>query len=461
MSTFLLCSTPAHGHVLPVLTVARHLRAQGHRVLVLTSERYADRVRAADAEFTALPAAADVDLDDAGSFPGRAGLTGPAALRFDMINLFLRPGAAQLEALRAVLASERIDAVLTEPLFVGAALLVETPRTERPPVIALGIFPLGVRSRDTAPFGLGVLPRSGVLGRLRNAALGFISERVVFAPVTAEADRIARASLGHSLSRFFLDWHSGADAVVQFTVPEFEYPRSDLSARVRFVGALPATATDVALPDWWSELTGGTPVVHVTQGTVANTDFGQLIAPTITGLAASDVLVIVSTGGRALTGLPAPLPRNVRVADYLPYDRLLPLVDVMVTNGGYGGVQQALAHGVALVVAGQTEDKVEVSARVQWSGAGINLRTNQPTPAAVAAAVHRALADRSYAERAGTLARAFRIRRDWPGSTPSSMSSSELRQPDWARARASARLLWLSICAHAFARTVGHVHQPS
>ena len=43
---------------------------------------------------------------------------------------------------------------------------------------------------------------------------------------------------------------------------------------------------------------------------------------------------------------------------------LLPRTDVLVTNGGYGGVQQALAHGVPLVVAGRTEDKVEVAARV-------------------------------------------------------------------------------------------------
>ena len=36
----------------------------------------------------------------------------------------------------------------------------------------------------------------------------------------------------------------------------------------------------------------------------------------------------------------------------------------MVTNGGYGGVQLALAHGVPLVVAGNTEEKGEIAARV-------------------------------------------------------------------------------------------------
>jgi hypothetical protein len=52
---------------------------------------------------------------------------------------------------------------------------------------------------------------------------------------------------------------------------------------------------------------------------------------------------------------------------------------VMVTNGGYGGVQMALSYGVPLVVAGASEDKPEVGARVAWSGAGLNLKTGKPS----------------------------------------------------------------------------------
>ena len=57
MTTYLLCSTPAHGHVTPLLTIARGLVGDGARVVFLTSPRYADRVRATGAEFAALPAA--------------------------------------------------------------------------------------------------------------------------------------------------------------------------------------------------------------------------------------------------------------------------------------------------------------------------------------------------------------------------------------------------------------------
>jgi len=78
-------------------------------------------------------------------------------------------------------------------------------------------------------------------------------------------------------------------------------------------------------------------------------------------------------------------------------------VDVMVTNGGYGGVQQALANGVPLVVAGDSEDKPEVAARVHWSGTGVNLRTGRPSPAMVARAVRGVLDRPTYRARAQAL----------------------------------------------------------
>ena len=405
MSIYLITSTPAHGHIMPLLQVARHLVSEGDTVRFLTSHRYADRVTATGAEFIALPADADVDLDDAdAAFPDRVGLRGPAALRFDMLNLFLHPASAQLAVLRAEIANGEVDAILTEPLFLGASLLNRTPRAERPPIVVLGSFPLGIADPDVAPFGLGVPPMPGAVGRLRNAVLSTVAAKVIFGPVQREADALSVRETGAPLGRFFLDWHGAADAIIQFTVAGFEYPRRALPDSVHFVGPLAPAASDSALPEWWADLSAGRPVVHVTQGTIANTDFGQLVQPTIRGLADRDVLVVVATGGRTLTDTPADLPANVRVADYLPYDRLLPLVDVMVTNGGYGGVQQALAHGVPLVVAGETEDKVEVSARVGWSRAGVNLRTNRPGAATVAAVVDRVLRDPSYRTRAKELA---------------------------------------------------------
>jgi UDP:flavonoid glycosyltransferase YjiC (YdhE family) len=68
-------------------------------------------------------------------------------------------------------------------------------------------------------------------------------------------------------------------------------------------------------------------------------------------------------------------------------------------NGGFGSVQLAIAHGVPTVVAGTSEDKKEVTAHVDWSGTGINLRTNRPSPRAIAEAVERVLNQPTFRDR--------------------------------------------------------------
>ncbi|MBD7917528.1 DUF1205 domain-containing protein [Cellulomonas sp. Sa3CUA2] len=203
-------------------------------------------------------------------------------------------------------------------------------------------------------------------------------------------------------------WTRAADVTVQCTVPGFEYPRPGLGDTFRLVGPVGvprAGSVDVdpaLLPAWWGDLDGRT-VVHVTQGTVANDDLGQLLRPTIDALADEDVLVVAATGGTPVERL-GPLPGNVRAATMVPYAALLPRTDVMVTNGGYGGVHWALAHGVPLVVAGSTEDKAEVGARVRWSGAGMQLRGNRPAPDQVRAAVRTVRDDPAYRAAARRLA---------------------------------------------------------
>lgn len=418
MTSVLLAATPVRGHVTPLLAVARSLLAVGDRVRFLTGERYREDVVATGADFLPLPAEADFDDRDVdAAFPGRRGLRGPAGIRYDMIEIFLRPVPAQLRAVRAAIAAEPTDALLAESMFAAAAVLTGLPRAERPLIVNLGIVPLALKHPDVAPFGLGIPPRPGALGRLRNALLTVGAEKHVFAPVQRFADTVARAETGRPLPRFFLDWPAGADRLVQFTVPEFEYPRPSLPDTVHFVGPVSRSQpSSTPLPSWWGDLTAGRRVVHVTQGTVANADW-QLIEPTVRGLAEEDVIVVVSTGGRPLESLPRDLPANVRAASFLPYDRLLPLTDVYVTNGGYGGVHYALEHGVPIVVAGRTEDKVEVSARIAWSGTGVDLRTDTPTPARVRDAVRTVLHDGRHRQRAATVGAAIR-RSPGPDAVP-------------------------------------------
>ena len=295
--------------------------------------------------------------------------------------------------------------IVADTMFVGAFPFALGPRARRPAVVCIGVLPLAVTSRDTAPFGAALQPGTTALLHLRNAVLNWATEHIVLRDIQRLAQRRLSETGSPPFSGFFMDLPTRVvDAYLQATVAGFEYPRTDLPGSVRFVGPIlapPSSRFDP--PDWWDELAAGRPVVHVTQGTLDNADLGRLLFPTIEALANDDVLVVATTGGPDPEPLRAALSTNVRVERFIPHDRLLPHVDVMVTNGGYGGVQQALAHGVPLVVAGDSEDKPEVAARVRWSGAGIDLRTGRPSPGRVAEAVRRVVTRPTYAARARAL----------------------------------------------------------
>lgn len=401
MAHFLLTSTPLYGHLTPMVTIGRGLVERGHRVDLLTGGKYAGAVRAAGIHPLPLPAEADYDdahLED--WLPDRGRHRGIAAGRYDILGMFVRPLAVQHRALQAALQDERYDAVVVESAFLGALPLLAVPPTGRLPVVGVSVTPLALPSRDCAPFGSGLEPHDTRHARFRNRVIQTVLDVGPLRPVQKALDEAlaaagappAEGSYFHQATRFDWTFHLAA--------PGLEYPRGEMPASVRLVGPLRLPRHTAPLPPWWPELDEWPTVVHVTQGTMANADLSRLIVPTLRALATEDLLVVAATGGRPVaqleTQLGGPLPPNARVAPFLPYDRLLPRTAVMVTNGGFGGVQQALVHGVPLVVSGRTEDKPEVAARVSWSGAGINLRRDRPSPAGIRRAVHRVLADQAY-----------------------------------------------------------------
>jgi UDP:flavonoid glycosyltransferase YjiC (YdhE family) len=403
---FLLCATPAQGHAAPLLAVAGRLVADGHQVVFFTTAHYRDRVTATGARFVALAPECDAHdlmvVNPDREATSRRGLRGVKA---DLRDIFLGPLPGQFAGLSEILRDFAADVIVADTMFLGAFPLAFRPRSLRPAVVCIGVLPLATTSRDTAPFGVALQPGTTALLRRRNAALNWMTAHVVLRDIQQLAQRRLAETGSPPFSGFFIDLPTRVvDAYLQATVSGFEYPRRDLPTSVQFVGpilARPATRFDP--PAWWNELDAGRPVIHVTQGTLDNADLGRLLLPTVEALAGEECLVVATTGGPDPEPMRAALPPNVRLERFVPHDLLLPHVDVMVTNGGYGGVQQALAHGVPLVVAGDSEDKPEVAARVRWSGTGIDLRTGRPSPGQVAEAVRRVLNGPTYAARARVL----------------------------------------------------------
>jgi len=414
MPQIFLAATPALGHVAPLRALAAHLVRRGHPVTFLTGRAFKSSIEATGARFVPFRGRADFDASEPGAFPGRAAVpAGPQQIDFDIRHIFADPVPDQHAQLQELLReADRARpgdpvVVIHDTVFMGLWPVLLGASGLRPAAtIGIGVTPLPLTSIDTAPFGLGLPPDASDAGRARNRQLNRAVESELFVGAQQHLAAILR-DLGATRPAPFVfnGMVSMPDRYLQLSIPALEYPRSDAPPGLRFVGALRPEATAFEQPAWWDRATGADRVVVVTQGTIANRDFDELIHPTLAATADMDVLTIVATGRTAARV--TLMPPNAIVCEYVPFERLLPFADVLVTNGGYGGVQQALRHGVPLVLAGESEDKIEVNARVANTGAAINLRTARPGPAAVRDAVQRVFDDPEYRLRASRLQDAY------------------------------------------------------
>jgi UDP:flavonoid glycosyltransferase YjiC (YdhE family) len=377
-----------------MLNVARMLVDAGHSVVVNTGERFRRQAVATGARFVPLKGGAAFDYQELAAAPRRMKLQGPEMMRFAIEHVFANPIPDQVYGIEAILRAFPADAILTDTIFLGTLALASQPREQRPALVRCGTTILTLGDPTIMPFAVGLPPAANERDLERYAALKLQLKEQFIDFCNAVVNRKLVEAGGAELSSDFLDaMVTEMDLNLQFTVPSFEYPRAAMPENVRFTGAmLPPPTTKFEEPVWWGELQSERrPVVVVTQGTVANIDLGHLMGPTLAGLADEDVLVIAATGGPSADAVPGPKPANAHIVDFVPFDKLLPYTSVLVTNGGYGAVNHALSLGVPVVGAGKTEDKAEVTARLEWAGVGINLNTAMPSPMMVRDAVRRIL----------------------------------------------------------------------
>lgn len=408
MAHVVVAASTLAGHVIPMVHVGADLRARGHEVTVVTGESYRGLIEEAGLRLEPVPAAGGAGIEPSRSrhtrlMPRltRRYLSG----RKEMRSTFISPLAAQHSALAAVIRRHPVDVLMVDLAFTGVLPLLLDGRP-RPVVMVCGVGPLTLSSKDTPPFGMAWQPGTGDIDY---RGMNDVVEKFLFRGVRRRLDDALSTVNAPPLPVALTDWPRLADRLIQFTVPEFEYPRRDLPSTVEYVGpVIPDKGGEIEPPGWWGMIREAHTVIHVTQGTFDNRDLSMLIRPTLAALAhRADVVVVAATGRSSDRTSAENLPANAVVTDWISYSELLPHVDVMITNGGYGGVQHALRHGVPLIVAGESSDKAEVAARVEYAGAGVDLKTAMPTVGAIAAAVHEVTTRRTYRAAAQRLAHAI------------------------------------------------------
>lgn len=398
MSRILISVFPLLGHVNPMFHVGAYLKKSGHDVIFNTSSVLKDRVEERGLSFVPHEGNADLDyrrfLEE---FPElKTTAPGMPLLSFYFKHVLGDRIPAQYNLVRRVIEQERIELLITDIFFLGSLPLLLGPREARPPIISCGVLaPLWrdpahgrIHPPDDSPEGKIIIEKEN-----RAVDEGFLD---------------ASRYIDHILSQFNVAVPGGfwpetpyvlPDLLMQFSGEAFEFPVTAERPNLRFVGPIVEPMDAAApLPSWIRDLDPAKPVIFITQGTLANRDFEQILNPALKGLADEDVQVVATAGGGDISGIVrAP---NARIESYIDYRAILPKVDVFVTNGGLNGVQHALSLGVPIVTSGVSEDKPRVNTRIAWRRVGINLASASPTAEEIRDAVKEVLANPIYRQNA-------------------------------------------------------------
>jgi MGT family glycosyltransferase len=387
MARVLAYTSPAPGQLFPVVDTLLELRRRGHDVHMVT--RAADVERIGDLGLVTAPVDPRIEASELDDWKAR---TQVDALR-RIMRWYEANHPLEIADMRRAIDDVRPDVLVVDVQSEGAGYVVEASGL---PWATYCPYPPAFRSVDAPPHGMGWRPARGPLGRARDRAWHKLGERLL-APHVAVRNEV-RAEIGLPPLRHLDDQWRKADRFIAFTAEPYEYPRRDWPASVRLVG--PGTWEPQAEPPAW--LAAETrPIVLVTASTAYQAD-ERLISTALEALAGDDVALVATTAATDPESFTA--PPNARVESFLPHGPIIARAACVVSHGGQGTTQRALAAGAPVCVVPFCRDQFDVARRVEVADAGVRLHHNKLTPRGLRAAVHEAIGKRPGAER---IAQAF------------------------------------------------------
>jgi MGT family glycosyltransferase len=382
MARYLVYTSPARGHLYPIVPTLDELRRRGHEVVVSTLASEVELLR--NLGFKAAPIDPAIERKEHADWRART----PIGALQAALHTFFERARHDGPDLRRAIEEERPDASLVDINTWGAMAAAET--TGMPWATWCPYF-LPVPSRDAPPFGLGLPPARGPLGRLRDRLLSPVI-LATYNRLAPELDAV-RAELGAPPVQRIERAMIRAPLMLYMTSEPFEYPRSDWPPSVRMVGPgiwdPPAKS-----PAWLEEVKR--PLVLVTCSTEFQND-AKLVRMALEALAGEDVEVVVTTAGVDPASFTP--PPNARVERFVPHRPVLERAACVVCHGGMGITQKAFASGVPVCVVPFGRDQFDVARRVVVADAGTRLPASRLRPERLRSAVREAMGKKEGAKR--------------------------------------------------------------
>lgn len=381
-------TSPARGHLYPLVPILAELRADGHDVAVRTLAGEVAHLRGAG--LLAEPIAAPIEAIAHDDYLAR----NPLAAVKRSTAVFVRRAADEPADLQRAIDAHEPDVLIVDANCWGASAQAEAWGG---PWASFLPYPAPFPGKGVPPFGPGWAPAHGPLGRLRDRLLAPVLIGGVERAIRPGLNEV-RGSVGVAPVASASDVYTRAPLTLYLSAEPFEYPRADWPASFRLVGPI-SYDPPAETPSWLADVTQ--PIVLVTTSSEFQDD-GRLVATALDALRDEDVFVVAT--------LPAgdpdrfDVPANARLERFVPHSPLLPHVACAVTHGGMGATQKALAAGVPVCAVPFGRDQNEVARRVQIAGGGSRLPAKRLSPERLRSAVRSAM---DHRDGAAALARAF------------------------------------------------------
>lgn len=375
-------TSPARGHLYPIMPVLDELASRGHEIAVRTLASHVPML--VDQGFAAGPIAPEIEAIEHDDYLAKSPIGGLRRVAATIAN------RAHHDArdLRAAIESERPGALLIDCMAWGATAVAETwvgPWAQWVP------FPLPLPAVGAPPLGTGLKPDSSPLGRIRDRVLGAINERALNSAILPRVNPVREKAGAAPIVNVF-DQFTTPPLILYMSAEPFEYPHPDWPDTIVPVGAC-AWDPPTDPPEWLGEV--DRPLVLVNTSSEFQDD-GRLITTALEGLAGENVFVVATSPSAEL---PVSVPANARVEKFVPHGPLLDVAACAITHGGMGATQKALSKGVPVCAVPFGRDQRDVARRVELARAGVRLPSNKLTPAKLRDAVTRAMGMRDGAER--------------------------------------------------------------
>ena len=388
MARWLNYTAHGRGHLFPIVPTLQELRRRGHEVVTYVGSADVELIREQGLEAHAV----DPRLE-AVEHTGHEARTRLGEVRGE-VRTFARKSAHVAADLEAAIARHRPDALLVDSLGWGAMAAAQASGL---PWATYTHSVSSLKAPGIPPYGLGLMPRTDLVGRARDAVVRSVIDRllesVARGPVNAvrEARGLEPVRDAHDL------YVRDVPLALHYTAEPFEYGR-EWPENVRLVGPGlwdPASET----PAWLDGLPD--PLVLVSTSSLFQDDVA-LARTALEVLPGHVGSLVVTTAGYDPDGLPS--APNARVERFVAHAPVIERAAVVVSHAGMGITQKALAAGVPVVSVPFGRDQFDVARRVELSGGGVRLPAPRLNGERLVEAVRTAMGMRAGAER---LAAAF------------------------------------------------------